>query len=302
MRKQIVFIILMFSLFGCNKNLNLSNASSQGRIVKHTAFPSIYVASRNIDVWLPPGYARNKRQKYDVLIMHDGQMLYDSTTTWNRQEWGVDETMTQLIGNKQIKPCIVVGVWNTPLRFAEYMPQKPMAGLPDSLLQKVRGFGGGDLLADNYLRFLTLEVLPYIEKQYRIKPGKEHRFIAGSSMGGLISMYAISEYPEVFGGAACLSTHWPIAFNNDYPIISNAVIDYFANHLPDVKTHKIYFDYGTATLDALYKQHQMRMDEKMQEHGYTKDVNWVTREFPGADHSEKSWRERLAIPLLFLLK
>jgi enterochelin esterase-like enzyme len=120
-------------------------------------------------------------------------------------------------------------------------------------------------------------------------------------MGGLISLYAISEYPDIFGGAACLSTHWPgLRDMKDNPIPA-AFFAYMRAHLPAPKKHKIYFDYGDQTLDALYPPLQKQADEVMKSKGFTAK-NWLTRFFPGADHSEKSWAARLDAPLLFLLK
>ena len=119
-------------------------------------------------------------------------------------------------------------------------------------------------------------------------------------MGGLISMYAICEYPKVFGGAACMSTHWPGIFSMEGNPIPDAFINYLKTKLPDPKKHKIYFDYGTATLDALYPPLQQKADEVMKEKGFT-GKNWITKEFPGEDHSEKAWHKRLHIPLTFLL-
>lgn len=83
---------------------------STGAIQRLENFPSRFVSPRNIDAWLPEGYKPDK--EYPVLYMHDGQMLFDSTTTWNGQEWGVDEILGRLIREKRIRPCIVVGVWN----------------------------------------------------------------------------------------------------------------------------------------------------------------------------------------------
>ncbi len=300
MVRTFLFCCLMLLLFttGCTVSPKMASSSV---IQKHISFQSKYVAARNVDVWLPPNYDKDRHKRYAVLLMHDGQMLFDSTTTWNRQEWGVDEMAERLIKSGQTQAFIVVGVWNTPQRFVEYLPQQPALLFPDTLLQQLRNAVKSDFQADNYLRFLTEELLPFIEKTYRVKSGKEHTFIAGSSMGGLISLYAICNYPEVFGGAACLSTHWPVGYNNDHPVLPNTLIDYFGGHLPDPQTHKIYFDYGTATLDSLYKPHQMRMDTQMRKGGYKYDKNWISKEFPGADHSERAWAARLEIPLLFLL-
>ena len=115
-------------------------------------------------------------------------------------------------------------------------------------------------------------------------------FIGGSSMGGLISMYAVCEYPAVFGGAMCLSTHWPGLMdtegkkNNPVP---KAFLDYLTKNIPDPKVHKFYFDYGDETLDAQYKPFQLQADEIMEAVGYT-DKNWISREFKGLDHSKIS--------------
>lgn len=301
MCKNALFFLLLLLLWNCNRPSTPPAGLTVGTIQHHADFPSEFVAARNVDIWLPPGYDNNLKQKYDILIMHDGQMLYDSTTTWNHQEWGVDEWMATLTEQHKIRPAIVIGVWNTSKRFAEYMPQKPAAALPDSLLNQLRSATNGDIQSDRYLLFLTKELLPFITKNYRVNTGKAHTFMMGSSMGGLISLYAICEYPDVFGGAACLSTHWSIGFDNQHPMLANTVIDYFGKHLPDPESHKIYFDHGTATLDSLYAPHQLRMDEWMQQRGYWQGQNWLSREFAGADHSEKSWRARLNLPLEFLL-
>lgn len=282
---------------------------SSGKIIRHDSFPSQFVTARHVDVWLPEGYSPKK--KYAVLYMHDGQMLYDSSTTWNKQEWGVDETVSRLLKEKKIKDVIVVGVWNGgKFRHTDYFPQKPFESLSqqerDTLYYAKRTngalvFQGEKVHSDLYLKFLVTELKPFIDKTYATRKDRANTFIAGSSMGGLISMYAICEYPDVFGGAACLSTHWPGVFSMDDNPIPAAFMNYLRRHLPSPATHKIYFDYGDATLDALYPPLQKMADEIMKEKGFTSS-NWITNYFPGADHSENAWRKRLDIPLLFLLK
>jgi len=117
--------------------------------------------------------------------------------------------------------------------------------------------------------------------------------VMGSSMGGLISLYAVSEYPHVFGGAGCVSTHWPAG--------GDLLVDAMASTLPPASTHKLYFDFGTETLDSEYEPFQQRMDSHLRQAGYVENKNWLTLKFDGAEHSEKSWRERVEIPLAFLL-
>ena len=280
---------------------------SSGKINRLENFSSTYFEPRNVDVWLPQGY--DPDNKYPVLYMHDGQMLFDASNTWNNQEWGVDEVASQEIRNGQMKPCIVVGIWNdAETRHADYFPEKPFMNLSqdqqDSILQQVKESGKSIFSrkprSDAYLKFLVKELKPYIDQHYSTKPGREHTFIAGSSMGGLISWYGVCEYPEVFGGAACLSTHWIGTYDTEDNPIPEAFNDYLRKNLPDPVTHKIYFDYGTETLDALYEPFQKQVDVIMKEKRYDEN-SWMTRKFEGADHSENAWRERLHIPLRFLL-
>jgi len=108
-------------------------------------------------------------------------------------------------------------------------------------------------------------------------------------MGGLISMYAICEYPDVFGGAACLSSHWPGTFTLDNNPIPQAFYNYLKKNLPSPKTHKIYFDYGTKTLDAMYPPLQEQVDIIMKSKGFT-SKSWITKKFEGEDHSERAWQ------------
>ena len=112
---------------------------------------------------------------------------------------------------------------------------------------------------------------------------------------------SVTTYPEIFGGAACISTHWPGTFSSQNNPIPDAFINYMDTHLPNPKTHTIYFDYGNKTLDALYPDLQKKVDVVMTQKGFT-TTNWTTQFFEGKDHSEKSWSERLHIPLQFLLQ
>ncbi len=269
-----------------------------GTVRRFAGFASRHVAARNVDVWLPAGYPA--AGPYDVLYMHDGQMLFDSTATWNRQEWRVDETLTRL--GSALRPCIVVGISNNgPLRHAEYYPEKALAYLPAGVRERVvKEALKGQPLADEYLRFLTQELKPFIDKTFATRPGRAHTFVLGASMGGLISMYALAEYPRVFGGAACLSTHWIGALGADQAAIAASFQRYMREKLPRPGRHRLYFDYGTATLDSLYRPHQLAADAVLQARGY-RARDWTTREFAGADHSEKSWARRLPEPLRFLL-
>jgi predicted alpha/beta superfamily hydrolase len=291
--------------------VNLAHAQlpkvAAGSIKRIENFASHYVNARNIDVWLPEDYNDNK--KYAVLYMQDGQGLYDADITWNHQSWEVDDVITKLVREHKIKDVIVVGIWNgQSLRHSEYFPQKPFENLTtiekdtiNAQLQRAsRSKGAFQPISDNYLKFLVTELKPFIDKNYSTYTDKANTFIAGSSMGALISMYAICEYPNIFGGAACLSTHWPGSFTVDNNPVPNAFLNYMRDNLPNPKHHKIYFDYGDQTLDALYPPLQHNVDIVMKNKGYSKK-NWMTQFFPGDNHSELSWNKRLDIPIVFLL-
>ena len=276
--------------------------SVKGRIERIKSIESRYAAQRITEVWLPEGYdpARNK---YCVVYMHDGQNLFDSTFSYGGKEWKVDETLTDLRKNGLIKDCIVVAIWNTPLRFLEYAPQKPFGLMNGTSVREIRNEAnyGGSPLSDDYLKFIVLELKPYIDKHYATLTGPEGTFISGSSMGGLISLYALTEYPEVFGGAACISTHWPLRLQNNSQAFTNASIEYLSARLDNLSNKKFYFDYGTETLDAWYEVHQVRIDSLFRAKGFT-ESNFLSIKFPGHAHNEASWAERFHIPAAFLLK
>ncbi|MBL8148714.1 MAG: alpha/beta hydrolase [Blastocatellia bacterium] len=268
-----------------------------GDVVSLEKVSSKYVDERRVDIWLPPSYSKTADKRYPVLYMHDGQNLFDPKLSYIGVDWGIDETMTNLIAKDEIEEAIVVGVWNTPKRPSEYMPQKALqTPKGEEILKKFTEAtkSKAELYSDNYLKFLVQELKPLIDSKFRTKIDRENTFIMGSSMGGLISLYALCEYPEVFSGAGCVSTHWPIG--------EGIVIDYLKTALPKPGSHKIYFDFGTETLDAQYEPYQKRADEVMKAGGYKENIDWITRKFEGEDHSERAWRKRVDIPIKFFLK
>ena len=189
---------------------------SQGVVRRLAAFPSKHISSRTIDIWLPEGLDKNKL--YPVVYLQDGQALFDSSLNWSHQEWRVDETVGRLIAIGEIPPIIIVGIWNSGYgRFAEYFPQKAWLTLvaqhgPQLAAQVMPSFPADipipKFCADSYLRFIVEELKPFIDHNLPTASDPANTFIAGSSMGGLIAIYALCEYPEIFGGAAWLATQW----------------------------------------------------------------------------------------------
>jgi predicted alpha/beta superfamily hydrolase len=273
---------------------------SSGGIVRFKDFKSGLMQARNVDVWLPAGY--DSTLKYDVIYMHDGQMLFDSTITWNHKEWQVDETLSRLISEKKIEKCIVVGIWNTGAdRIAEYFPGK-IASLLDEAERSMlsdKFFNRKSANGDNYLKFIVSELKPFIDSKFPTIPDKAHTFMIGSSMGGLISIYAICEYPDVFGGVACLSTAWLSQIEPNYAI-PTATFEYLKQHMPLPAGHKIYFDYGTGESDKPYEATQLFVDLIAKGKGYT-GINFMSKTFKGDKHDEIAWSRRFSIPVEFLM-
>ena len=312
----LALLLLMVLIGGClDKEEHLDSTQIKGTFHHIESFKSEHVEDRPVDIWLPDGYEKNADQQYSVMYLHDGQMMFDQPTSplnkgvlmqiWGFYAklrygtgffWDVDKTVARLIEEGSIDPIILVSVYNLPKvkRRTEYMPQKMITEqIATEFLHKESDIRKEDITSDKYLRFLVDELKPYVDQNYRTKSDQSNTFIMGSSMGGMISAYAISEYPEVFGGAACLSTHWPLG--------GNSVTSWYENHWPQAGNHRIYFDRGTESYDSTYGPGQAHMDSIMERNGFIRDKDWRSLVFEGESHTPSSWRKRLHIPLEFLL-
>lgn len=287
-----------------------ASAEAPARVVFHPAFPSAYVSARRVTVWLPPGYDGGT-ERYAVLYMHDGQNLLDPNSAMGHHAWEVDRHLSALLREGRIQKTLVVGIDNSDTRWQDYAPEAPFQALSPELRTLAIGKQAGPPHSDNYLRFLVEELKPFIDAHYRTRTDRAHTFVMGSSMGGLISVYALARRPDVFGGAACLSTHWPYTTNYEalsvpgnpqITEIAAAVSGWLGDHVPSGIDHRVYFDHGTETVDGLYAPFQQRVDALFLAHDYRDGENFETRVYPGAAHNEESWSARLAEPLAFLLR
>lgn len=272
---------------------------STGRLEFYPEFQSKHITPRNVTVWLPEGYQVG--EPCDVLYMHDGQMLFDATTTWNHQEWQVDEVMGRLIAEGKVRRCIVVGVDNTRNRLNDYFPSRCYENVPEG--ERV-GVDVSQYKGDEYLRFLVEEVKPFIDNRYKPLTTREHTFVMGSSMGGLISLYALCNYPEVFGGAACMSTHLSMNFFDPKfksELWAEGLRDYVKEHLPSANSALLYMDGGTVELDDTYRPYQNKLNAVISGLGWD-SAHFVYYLFEGHKHMETYWAERLDQPFVFLLK
>ena len=268
-----------------------------GTLEQFHDFPSQYIPSRNVYVWLPDGYQPG--ESCEVIYMHDAQMLFDASITWNLQEWKVDETVGRLITEGQIPRCIVVAVNNSDDRLNEFFPTKILRYGDGG----DKAYFGKEARGDDYLRFLVEELKPFVDERYHPLTDREHTFMVGSSMGGLVSLYAFCEYPDVFGGVGCLSSHLSLAY---LPIgkgterLAGAFAEYVADHLPQANAGRVYMDHGTKGFDAAYDRYQSVVDALFRQRGWDDD-HYRSLVFEGHDHSENSWSQRLPETLVFLM-
>ena len=265
-----------------------------GMLYHFPSVPSFFINPRNVDVWLPSDYDDGNADGYAVLYMHDGQNLFEPQKSYIGVDWGMDQAMAVLFQKKEIRPTIVVGIWNTPQRLREYLPQRPFCDYQSQQSRRrlIKRYGGVPI-SDKYLHFIVNELKPFVDRRFRTRPERKFTFLMGSSMGGLISLYAICEYPQTFGGAGCLSTHWPEA--------QRSFIKYLRARLPGPRHHKIYLDYGDEANKAGYLVRQKRVEHIIKEKGYTLGANWLANWYAGDPHSETAWRTRVHVPLRFLL-
>jgi enterochelin esterase-like enzyme len=293
----LVFLLLLIAAPG--------HTQADGRLIDWDQVTSAHVQPRNVTIWLPPGYDTSHR-RYPVIYMHDGQNIFVPGRAYGGEEWGVDEAMSRMIAARRTRGAIIVGVWNTSLRGREYLPANVVAALPEAERARVLASHGGHSLADAYLRFLVSELKPRIDREFRTLAGARHTSIIGSSMGGLISLYALGEYPRVFGQAAAVSIHWPLGdprqgLGADPLVVANAFRVWLASSNPDARRNRLYVDIGDQTLDAYYPPYQAAMVPVFEEHGWRNGSRFALRTYPGTSHNEAAWRARVETPLAFLL-
>jgi len=266
-------------------------------------FASRHVPPRNVDVWLPPGYGDDPEMLYPVIYMHDGQNLFYPEESFIGATWGIDQALRKLIQNGDIHLPIVVGIWNTPNRMGEYMPEGALTTdlhriIMKSLLRLRHPRIPYQLAGEAYLRFIVEELKPWVDSRYPTLPGRAHTNLIGSSMGGLISLYAVCRYPEVFGGAGCLSTAWQVG--------RSSLLPYFETRLPDPAAHRIYMDMGGIEYANPHQNKRLQasqsiFDEYARAAGYQENDNFLSLLFPNHEHNERFWSSRVDIPIKFLL-
>lgn len=253
-----------------------------GRLVHLPAFRSQFLETeRQITIYLPPGYDQTSH-RYPVLYLHDGQNLFDGGRAYvPGQIWHVGSTANHLISNGLIEPLVVVGVdHGGPLRIDELTPTRDL-----------RTRRGG--LAKTYGRMLTEELKPWIDGEFRTRPGAADTGLGGSSLGGLATLYLGFRLPKIFGRLAILS---PSLWWDNRNLLSRIRMNRHAGRA------RIWLDMGTregrAYVQNLKNTQQLR--DLLVERGWREGESLQYVEDPGATHSEHAWAHRLPEVLKFL--
>ena len=273
-------------------------APERGRFVEIERVAAAGLPDQHVSIWLPPGYDGSKR-RYPVLYMHDGQNLFDPANAAFGKVWAADKAMLAVMASGTVEPHIIVGVWSPGSdRYRQYLPKDIYLAASPGLRAQMDQFAGGPIVSDLYLEWLAGPLKQRIDSSYRTKPGPRHTAIAGSSMGGLMSCYAFLNRPDIYGRAACVSTHWPavdpakLAASGDPELI--ALWDqWFAAKLGPVKGRRLWLDHGTATLDAFYTPYQQAVDGRLSALPWQRGRDWQSKVYAGAEHEENAWAARL---------
>ncbi len=282
-------------------------APDPGRFVEIESIAAAGLPDQRLTIWLPPGYDTAKR-RYPVLYMHDGHNLFDPEKSNFSKIWAADQAMLAATVSGKVEPHIIVGIWAPGRdRYRQYLPKDIYQAASPRLRGLMDQMAGGPIVSDLYLAWLTGPLKQRIDSSYRTKPGPRHTAIAGSSMGGLMSCYAFISRPDIYGRAACVSSHWPavdptkLAASGDPELI--VLWDrWFAERLGQAKGRRLWLDHGTATLDAFYAPYQQAVDARLTGSPWKRGRDWQSKVYTGAEHEENAWARRLPEIFNWLLR
>jgi len=266
----------------------VASSGVTGELLMHAEVPSSVpqVRPRNVVVWLPPGYSDPAAvsTRHPVLYMHDGQNCFDPSTAFLGREWRADEVADRLVREGRIEPPIIVGIWNTPDRVADYTIDEDLE--KDRSDRKPQGRGGR---GDAYLRWIVEELKPAIDRRYRTRPDRASTAMMGSSLGGLISLAAAERHPEVFGRIAAVS---PSLWWNE-----GSVIERWRRSTPPVD--RLWICMGDQERKGL-DESLRRLESAIREGGSPTAERLHAEVVAGGTHDEPSWSARLDRILIHL--
>lgn len=240
---------------------------------------------RFVRVHLPPQYHQKPQTTYPLLLMQDGQNLFEDETAYMGKSWKLGATLMDGVQSGKLSDVIAVGIDNANSfdgRAFEYAPWQTEV----ELYGEKKILGGG---ADQYLDWMEKTVLPEIEKRYRVEPGAKNRMIGGASLGALVSLYALVKKPHLFGGAILMSGSWWWGGFQDW---------LKSNWLPQAGV-RLWVDAGEQEPNG---EHAVALKKNLTELGFEVGKNLAFFMDPEGRHNEESWLSRVWRPLEFFFK
>lgn len=277
-----------FPLFLAIRQLKLRSIQLAGGTMK-----TFHFDDHRVDVWAPAKVTATT----PVLVMHDGKNLFFGEHSSYGATWGLLEALRpDWLGRTRIRPeqkPLIIGVWGLrdSTRMLELGPEDIYVAHPE-IWQRVPDF----LQPENYTprsnayqALIAEKILPTIAEKYAIELHVNRTAIAGSSMGAIASMYAMSKYPDVYGTALCYSTHWPFGYE--------LTIEKLINSMPPAGRHRIWTDTGTLELDAEYPPYHELAVKKFESRGYEYQKDFIHTKYDNTGHNENWWSARVEFPI-----
>jgi len=271
---------------------------SAGQLRKHEQFRSRFLRNtRDLVVYVPPGYDDQPFTRFPVLYMQDGQNLFDRATSFGGQDWNVHGAADHLIGIGAVQPLVIVGIYNAgKSRIHEYTPVKSPK------------LGGGR--ADRYAKFLIEEVMPFVQREYRVNSDPRVTGLGGSSLGGLLALYLGLKHPQVFGKIAALSPSvwWHQRMMMQFaasvtlrpPLPKRSIFRRrVAEPGPQAPRPTIWLDIGTKEGPRIVPDVEQFRDILLQK-GWREGEDLHYEQVDGAEHNELAWSQRIGRVLQFL--
>ena len=269
-----VLLTMVLLLSACSEPTKTSTVTENVQVLPYQFVMTELDRQRTIRLYLPPSYHHSDK-RYPVIYMHDGQNLFDDMTAF-AGEWGVDESLNQLAAEKDFE-VIVVGIDNSAdFRMNELSPWEN------------KRFG--EAQGKQYMDFIVEVVKPYIDTNFRTQSERLHTAIMGSSMGGLISHYAIHAYPEVFGKAGIFSpAYWYSQDVFSFSKLKKAQLD-----------ARLYVMYGDEEGDGMIADTD-KMQRQLRQQGHPRQ-NTLFKRVPNGEHNEQLWRTEFSDAIQWLFQ
>jgi enterochelin esterase-like enzyme len=259
----------------------------RGRLTSERIYSRVLAGERDILIWLPQDYAAKPRQRFPLIVLHDGSNVFDpATSRVSGVDWAADEWVNLLSSHGFLPGAIVVGVCH-PEGYAE-----ENITLRDFELSPEMG-------APAYAEFVATELVGHMDTHYRTLATPSARVLAGAGLGAAATLLVALRHPEAFGRIACLSTTFADLSQSppERAVLLNAL-----EELPDLPDKiRAYFDYGTRGADAGAAPYHKRLGTLLRARGWRENRHFLLRRVEGGGHDEISWRWRFGAALRFLM-